>query len=245
MTLFAFVLFVHVVLSSANDTLGPLRRVFDASQAMMTGRPGAKFPDNHYNTLLGCLSICPDLIKAQDSAWGGFVEYYAANRNVTGSDTWGMDPVPWHESYNNRDWGNYTGGSALQSMDYNISFPSIPIYEPCNFASNFAYYRVAPEICHRASTQSMTAASRQGFVESLTILGFGSAFFPWIGHALGRRLRRHNDPSGGVCRPSSRCRASGNRGQALDIARLVCHSTESVSNRYFQEAHRGPYEGAA
>ena len=78
-------------------------------------------------------SISPDLWAVSDGAWAGMVEYH--DMDGVGEDTWGSC------------LGN---GHCHQYHEQNLTvqeYHSIGIYEPCNYASNLAYYHVVTMIC--------------------------------------------------------------------------------------------------
>ena len=56
-------------------------------------------------------------------------------------------------------------------------FHGIVIYEPCNYASNLAYYHVATEVCHNAGNLFMSADEQLALIQSSSFLAFGSSFF--------------------------------------------------------------------
>ena len=51
------------------------------------------------------------------------------------------------------------------------------IYEPCNYASNLAYYHLATEVCHNAGRLSMSGDSVSAVIQSASFLAFGSSAF--------------------------------------------------------------------
>ena len=53
------------------------------------------------------------------------------------------------------------------------------IYEPCNYASNLAYYHLATEVCHNAGagSMSMSGDSSSAVVQSASFLAFSSSAF--------------------------------------------------------------------
>jgi len=147
---------------------GETLNMLDASVKLMQGSAG-EFDRDYLSRLSSCMdSLHPDLWAVSDGAWSGMVAYH--DSNGTGNDTWGSC------------LGN---GHCHQYHEQNLTvqdYHSIGIYEPCNYASNFAYYHVVTSICDHTGWSmdpSYTVAMGQAFT-SLTV---GSAF--WHGsHTL-------------------------------------------------------------
>ena len=129
-------------------------------------------------------SISPDLWAVSDGAWRGVVEYH--DMDGAGNDTWGSCLGTGHcHQYHEQN---------LTVQDYH----NIGIYEPCNYASNLAYYHVVTMICDNKEwslPREYTTAMAQAFtcnykvhikhnlVSYFTALTVGSAF--WHGsHTL-------------------------------------------------------------
>lgn len=108
----------------------------------------------------------PRLKETSDAAWRGFLDYFRSNGE--GNDRWGSSRGGWNEF-------NVTAQPP----------PFVParIHEPCNYASNAAYYRAVPEINARVWDMSETevVSLTQGF----SILAFGSAFMHGSHTSLG------------------------------------------------------------
>ncbi|XP_059083578.1 uncharacterized protein LOC131880876 [Tigriopus californicus] len=148
-------LFLILVLTGPGAWAGPMKDSLDGMQQLMTGDP---FFDQHtYDTMVGCFD--PKLVDATNAQWAGFLEYAQAGGNEADGDPWpACDDRKWFEN-------NCT------TQEYG----SIPIYEPCNYASNVAYYHTAIEICKR-SDWAFSDADVQGMVRNFGILAQGSAF---------------------------------------------------------------------
>ena len=70
-----------------------------------------------------------DLFKVQDIAWSGLVDFFE------------------NDGFEEDKWGGTVTVPAYH--EYNVSTQSdgVVIYEPCNYASNIAYYHDATEMC--------------------------------------------------------------------------------------------------
>merc|ERR1719348_1866237 len=141
--------------------------MLDAIVQLMEG--GNQFDREYLAKLEGCMAqIDPDLWQVSEGAWIGLVRYH--DENGTNSDS----------------WGSCLGeGHCHQYHEQNLTFQdyhNIGIYEPCNYASNLAYYHVVTMICDNTEwslPREYTTAMAQAFT-SLTV---GSAF--WHGsHTL-------------------------------------------------------------
>ena len=125
-------------------------------QQLMTG--GSEYFDPAFlNSLKECWDETdPDLRGASNGAWQGMIDYF--DNDGYGSDPWGSDRGSWHE-YNPR------------TQD----FHNMIIYEPCNYASNMAYYHDATEMCHNKNKLSMSRDSYVAIIQSFSFLAFGSS----------------------------------------------------------------------
>merc|ERR1740131_859029 len=147
---------------------GETVNMLDASVQLMQGLAG-QFDREYLGRLSTCMdSLNPNLWAVSDGAWTGMVAYH--DNNGTENDTWGSCLGTGHcHQYHEQN---------LTIQDYH----SVGIYEPCNYASNFAYYHVVTMICDHTGWNidpSYTVAMGQAFT-SLTV---GSAF--WHGsHTL-------------------------------------------------------------
>ena len=79
-----------------------------------------------------------DLFKVQDIAWSGLVDFFE------------------NDGFEEDKWGGTVTVPAYH--EYNVSTQSdgVVIYEPCNYASNVAYYHDATEMCNNAGQLSMS-----------------------------------------------------------------------------------------
>ena len=76
--------------------------------------------------------------KVQDVAWAGMVNFFE------------------NDGFEEDKWGGTVTVPAYH--EYNVSTQSdgLVIYEPCNYASNVAYYHDATEMCRNAGQLSMS-----------------------------------------------------------------------------------------
>jgi len=149
------------------DLEGETVNMLDAMVQLMQG--GGEFDRSYLSKLSTCMhTISPELWSVSDGAWRGVVEYH--DMDGAGNDTWGSCLGSGHcHRYHEQN---------LTVQDYH----NIGIYEPCNYASNLAYYHVVTMICDNKEwslPREYTTAMAQAFT-SLTV---GSAF--WHGsHTL-------------------------------------------------------------
>merc|ERR1711942_237642 len=146
---------------------GETVNMLDAMVQLMQG--GGEFDRSYLSKLYTCMNtISPELWSVSDGAWRGVVEYH----DMDGAD--------------NDTWGSCLGsGHCHRYHEQNLTvqdYHNIGIYEPCNYASNLAYYHVVTMICDNKEwslPREYTTAMAQAFT-SLTV---GSAF--WHGsHTL-------------------------------------------------------------
>ena len=146
---------------------GETLAMLDAMTALMTGE--GEFDRTFLSSLSTCMnSISPDLVPLSDGAWRGLVEYHATDG--AGNDTWGscLDTGHCHKYHEQN----------LTVQEYH----DIGIYEPCNYASNMAYYHVVTSIC-LYQDWSLPSSYTTAMAQSFTALTVGSAF--WHGsHTL-------------------------------------------------------------
>jgi len=73
----------------------------------------------------------------------------------------------------------------------NQEFHNMTIYEPCNYASNVAYYHVATQICQHKDLFDMPPDYVKGLVQGFVTLAMGSAFFHASETQLGSSMDTH------------------------------------------------------
>jgi len=146
---------------------GEAARMADAMMQIMEG--GGEYDRVYLSKLETCMnSLSPELWQVSEGAWTGMVAYH--DTNGTDSDT----------------WGSCLGvGHCHEYHEQNLTFQeyhNIGIYEPCNYASNLAYYHVVTMICDHQEW-NLPIDYQLAMAQAFTSLTVGSAF--WHGsHTL-------------------------------------------------------------
>ena len=140
--------------------------MLNAMQQLMTG--GSEYFDPAFlNELKDCWDETdPDLREASNGAWQGIIDYF--DNDGYDSDSWGSVNGSWYE-YNPR------------TQD----FHNMIIYEPCNYASNMAYYHGATEMCYNKNKLSMSRESYVAMIQSFSFLAYGSSLMHGSNTRLG------------------------------------------------------------
>lgn len=143
--------------------------MLDAMMQLMLGQTNSKFDRDFLSELSTCMeSLSPELVEVSNGAWLGMVSYH--HTDGQGNDTWGSC------------LGN---GHCHQYHEQNLTvqnYHNIGIYEPCNYASNVAYYHVVTSIC-KYQDWSISPDYTLAMAQAFTALTVGSAF--WHGsHTL-------------------------------------------------------------
>jgi len=143
--------------------------MLDAMMQLMLGQTNSKFDRDFLSELSTCMeSLSPELVEVSNGAWLGMVSYH--HTDGQGNDTWGSC------------LGN---GHCHQYHEQNLTvqnYHNIGIYEPCNYASNVAYYHVVTSIC-KYQDSSISSDYTLAMAQAFTALTVGSAF--WHGsHTL-------------------------------------------------------------
>ena len=66
--------------------------------------------------------------------------------------------------------------------------------QPCNYASNMAYYRVAAQLCQHSGRWNIEEEYVRGLVQGFSALGMGSSFFHGSETNLGNLLLLGSKP---------------------------------------------------
>eukprot|EP00095_Tigriopus_kingsejongensis_P005289 maker-scaffold758_size101577-snap-gene-0.21 protein:Tk05289 transcript:maker-scaffold758_size101577-snap-gene-0.21-mRNA-1 annotation:"-denpendent receptor" len=112
------------------------------------------FDTETYVDIIDCMNeFDPDLILAQESLWLGMLEY--STLGESSNDIW----TTCETDFSNRYYENYN--CSLQE------YGNLPIHEPCNYASNIAYYHMMLEICQKDSWNIDEDYAYQAAVSSL------------------------------------------------------------------------------
>ena len=118
-----------------------------------------------------------DTHKSQDAAWKGMGDYWLTN----GTD---------HDYMNRTDhWGSCRPDSpdTRCKVGYYLEYlrdkaggifgnEKMEVFEPCNYASNVAYYHATTRICDYPDF-SIDKANQNALKQSFTTLAMGSAFW--------------------------------------------------------------------
>ena len=111
---------------------------------------GSKYDEVYFQKLLTCMNKYDDndLVRSQDSAWKGITDYYKSNGTnddyMHQPDHWGGCTVlnPDQHRCNVSLYAEFREGK----QDF-MGEDKVLIYEPCNYASNIAYYHSTTRIC--------------------------------------------------------------------------------------------------
>merc|ERR1719244_290116 len=151
--------------------------LFDSLQREMTGDRNSIFPRqrfSHLVTALNNLSSGDLLMRSQENGWTGLLDYY--NEGSVWGDEWGIQP---------NDYQEYNATLLLLTPTNR----RLVIYEPCNTASNLAYYHLTVAISNYIPNWSLPARSVRALGESTAALTIGSSFY----HASHTRLGSEAD----------------------------------------------------
>ena len=120
--------------AAAGEDGGETTAMLDAMVQLMQGSPG-EFDREFLASLTACWeTLDPEMRLVSDGAWRGMVTYHDTDGAGT-NDTWGSCLGNGHcHEYHEQN---------LTTQEYH----NIGIYEPCNYASNTAYYHVVTSIC--------------------------------------------------------------------------------------------------
>lgn len=139
-----------------------MRETFDALTRFATRLPLAKYPEDKWESITACLATAgPTLYPtASDAAWEGWTQY-GINGGQPG-DEWNANMSSAYQEYEPR----------------NLTFRGqhFPVVEPCNTLSNFAYYRIIPDLCSNRESLAMTDEYINAVIQSFATLGMGSSF---------------------------------------------------------------------
>jgi len=135
-------------------------QMLDAMQRLMTGE--GEYDREYYTELRSCMDKFDSRLQdAQDGAWQGMIDYW--NSNGVDGDNWGD-----------------TGTVYMEQNPTVSDFLGMVIYEPCNYASNVAYYHDVTEFCRRQESGDSPVDLGKEYIEGLgkafSTLGFGSSF---------------------------------------------------------------------
>ena len=107
----------------------------------------------------------PNLIRTVGTQWAKLVGY-ADQGGTSESDEWRQD-------CNRTPREEYWMENNCTVQQYG----DMAIWEPCNYASNMAYYHSVLEICSKPHNWSFPLTSKNAIGETFALLGFSSAFY--------------------------------------------------------------------
>ena len=107
----------------------------------------------------------PNLLNAVNSQWAKLRDY-AALGGTPESDEWGQD------------CNQPPRGELWMEKNCTVQqYGNMSIWEPCNYASNLAYYHSFLETCSKNHNWSFPIKSKNAICKTFALLGFGSSFF--------------------------------------------------------------------
>ena len=107
----------------------------------------------------------PNLLNAVNSQWAKLRDY-AALGGTPESDEWGQD------------CNQPPRGELWMEKNCTVQqYGNMSIWEPCNYASNLAYYHSFLETCSKNHNWSFPIKSKNAICKTFALLGFASSFF--------------------------------------------------------------------
>merc|ERR1712156_911502 len=111
----------------------PLKDAFDGVEKYMTGHPIFQ-NQAFYDEFIACMNVLDArLVQSVGAQWDGMIEYSATKGNPPDD--------PWIQCTEKGKW--FEVNCTVQE------YGQMSIWEPCNYASNLAYYHTVTEICAR------------------------------------------------------------------------------------------------
>ena len=162
------------VLGVAGEPGNQTRVMLDSIARLVDGTASG-VSDAYFDRIMACMTTAENLVASHDGAWAGFASYYSTNG--TGTDSWGGCNAQVYEE------SNHTKCKQYKESNYtHMDAGDIGVFEPCNSASNLAYYRTAIGVCDHANW-AMGEDSQGALIQSFIHLAMGSFF--WHGsHSL-------------------------------------------------------------
>jgi hypothetical protein len=97
------------------------------------------------------------IINRQEKNWKGVIDMF--DNNGYADDDWGIRTTNWNDQNETRQ-----------------DFHNMTIYEPCNYASNMAYYHMTNELCLTgAGGFAMSTMQHQSLAIATSFLAWGSS----------------------------------------------------------------------
>jgi len=150
------------VTSAKPENPDELYSFLNGIQQLMTGEEHVD--EQLYNKLVQCIKKTDEsLYKSVNAQWIG-LKGYAKSRGTPIIDNW----YPCDSPTKPKQWWFERNCTDQQ-------YGNIPIWEPCNYASNVAYYHTVVEQCAR-ETWSLPSQSVNTIIKAYASLGAGSSF---------------------------------------------------------------------
>lgn len=156
------------------------RQILDDMTAFHEGpHKNFYYPSDHWKSMEDCFAQWDDplLLAAQDASWRAFYDYYVSNGNapIPGDDLWAGSPSRYQERKD--DKAAMFGGEGRYPYENGVFQETYLVVEPCNFASNVAYYRAMTAVCQYDESFAMPVAAKRALKQSLATLAVGSAWW--------------------------------------------------------------------
>ena len=142
---------VLAVLGKRDDST--MQLMLDQMEILMTGNKN--FDPAYFKKLVDGMD--DQFLETQNVSWQGMIDYY--NSNGTATDRWGM--------YKNQ---------YLENNMTRYEYDGIEIFQPCNYASNVAYYHVYTSM-QDYDKWNMDQTTLKALEESYASLAYCSAFW--------------------------------------------------------------------
>ena len=156
LVIYLSIVFISLPQSSYSE---PLQEALNGVETFMNGQP--TFDPEFYSELTACFeSLDPRLLTSIGAQWDGMIQYASTQGDPEVGDDW----LPCNAQ---NKW--FELNCTTQA------YGNMPIYEPCNYASNLAYYHTVTEICARAEW-SVPEVHVKAMGMAFAILAQGSAF---------------------------------------------------------------------
>jgi len=142
------------------EPLNTLYQILDSMVKVMEG-PRSQVPLNQFLKIRNSIyKLDPGLATSQEKGWAGMLVYYKTGGGQ--GDAWGSKPSQFEER-------NVTFFPVGQT--------GLLVYEPCNYASNIAYYQMAVGLASPNHRWSLKAEEVRGLGQASAALALGSAFW--------------------------------------------------------------------
>lgn len=162
--------------STTTQDSSHIKDALDLMQTHFDVKP-SKFDQQYYDKILKCMGKYDDnlLVKSQDNAWKKFKELYYQN-GIKKLDN-GF-PDEWGNEIMSRD---VVGFQQLKEQAKNatssLRFGDMVVYEPCNYASNIAYFHSMTRLCDYQYWDQSDEEYLVQIKRMFATMAFGSSLF--------------------------------------------------------------------